>query len=257
MRKASPNRSDTPDTVFTMTRTSATRSQIVDVLTEDVTLGRGSRSSPFRTKREIAAAMLRTMIITGEMGPGTRLILVQLADELNLSLTPVREAIQQLESEGFVEVVNHKGGVVVDLDRDKLQELYAMRAGIEGMVARIGTKEITDEGIEEMAAALAELQSCQGDLEEQIALDMAFHTVLFAAAGREGWLRTIRQLWQQSVRYRLASSASLGYEKLDQDHRALLKAVRDRDAAKAEEITHRHLARARDELLRGGSFRKD
>jgi DNA-binding GntR family transcriptional regulator len=256
MRKTNPDASDAPDTVLTMARTSATRSHIVEVLTEDATLGSGSKSTPFRTKRDIAAAMLRTMIITGEMAPGTRLTLVQLAEELNLSLTPVREAIQQLESEGFVEVVNHKGGVVVDFDRDKLQELYAMRAGLEGMVARIGTEEITDEGIEAMAAALAELQSCQGDLEEQIALDMAFHTVLFSAAGREGWLRTIRQLWQQSVRYRLASSASLGYEKLDRDHRALLKAVRDRDGTKAEEITHRHLARARDELLRRGSFPK-
>src|ERR1700722_1365011 len=146
MSKASPNGSDALDTVLPMTRTSAARSHIVEVLTEDVTIGGGAKNSPFRTKREIAAAMLRTMIITGEMGPGTRLILVQLAEELNLSLTPVREAIQQLESEGFVEVVNHKGGVVVDLDRDKLQELYAMRAGIDGMVARVGTKEISDEG---------------------------------------------------------------------------------------------------------------
>jgi DNA-binding GntR family transcriptional regulator len=210
---------------------------------------------PYRTKRDIAAASLRSAIINGDMPPGTRLLLSQLADQLGLSLTPVREAIQQLEAEGFVEQQNHKGGVVLGLDSEDLLELYAMRAGVEGLAARIGAPELTDEDVDALREALHELQQSKASLLERIALDMAFHTILYRAAGSERWLRTIQTLWQRSMRYVIASSESIGSQNLDVDHRALLTACERRDGELAEEVIQRHLARARDRLADVTEFR--
>jgi DNA-binding GntR family transcriptional regulator len=204
--------------------------------------------APYRTKRDVAAASLRSAIIRGDMPAGTRLLLNQLAEQLGLSLTPVREAIQQLESEGFVELQNHKGGVVLGLDSEDLLELYAMRAGVEGLAARIGAPKLTSDDLTALQNALRELQQSKGPMEERIPLDMAFHTVLYRAAGSERWMRTIQTLWQRSTRYVMASSETIGSQSLDVDHRALLSACKARDGIRAEQVIQRHLARARDIL---------
>jgi DNA-binding GntR family transcriptional regulator len=184
------------------------------------------------------------------MPPGTRLLLNQLATQLGLSLTPVREAIQQLEAEGFVALENHKGGVVLGLDNEDLLELYAIRAGVEGLAARVGAPKLTDADIDALERALHELQASDGSLEEQIALDMAFHSILYEAAGSARWMRTIQTLRQRSMRYVMASSESIGYDSLDVDHRALFAACKARDGRRAESVIQRHLARARDILVK-------
>jgi DNA-binding GntR family transcriptional regulator len=211
-------------------------------------LDRLAGDAPYRTKRDVAAASLRSAIIRGEMPPGTRLLLNQLAQQLGLSLTPVREAIQQLEAEGFVELQNHKGGVVLGLDNEDLLELYAMRAGVEGLAARIGAPKLTADDLRALQNALRELQQSTGPLEQRIPLDMAFHTILYRAAGSERWMRTIQTFWQRSMRYVIASSESIGFQSLDVDHRALLRACKDRDGARAQEVIQRHLTRACDIL---------
>ena len=203
---------------------------------------------PYRTKRDVAATVLRSAIIRGEMPPGTRLLLNQLAEQLGLSLTPVREAIQQLEAEGFVELQNHKGGVVLGLDSEDLLELYAMRAGVEGLAARIGAPKLTDSDLDALQNALRDLQQSTGPVEERIPLDMAFHTILYRAAGSERWMRTIQTFWERSMRYVMASAESIGFESLDDDHRELLKACKDRDGLRAENVIQRHLTRACDIL---------
>jgi DNA-binding GntR family transcriptional regulator len=212
-------------------------------------------SSPYRTKRDVAAASLRSAIIRGEMPPGTRLLLNQLAEQLGISLTPVREAIQQLEAEGFVELQNHKGGVVLGLDTEDLLELYAMRAGVEGLAARIGAPKLTENDLGALQNALRELQQSPGPLEERIPLDMAFHTILYRAAGSERWMRTIQTFWERSMRYVMASSESIGFESLDDDHRALLRACKDRDGVRAEKVIQRHLTRACDILAEATELR--
>jgi DNA-binding GntR family transcriptional regulator len=211
--------------------------------------------APYRTKRDVAAGVLRSAIIRGEMPAGTRLLLNQLAQQLGLSLTPVREAIQQLEAEGFVELQNHKGGVVLGLDSEDLLELYAMRAGVEGLAARIGAPKLTEDDLDALQDALHELQQSTGPLEERIPLDMAFHTILYQAAGSERWMRTIQTLRQRSMRYVMASSESIGSESIDVDHRALLRACRDRDGVQAQEVIQRHLTRARDILAAATELR--
>lgn len=201
------------------------------------------------TKREVAAALIRSAIIRGEFPPGARLPLQELAERFDLSLTPVREAFQLLEAEGFVRQHAHKGAVVAPLDLEELEELYAMRSAVEGLAVRNAVPRLKSGDLEELDAAVARMESFAGEWEDFLPLDRYFHRYLYSAAGRPRWVATIETLWRRSLRFMLSSSAVMGRGSLDEDHRDLLTACHSADAQRAEAIVHAHLDKARQHLL--------
>src|SRR5215470_3614958 len=120
----------------------------------------------YRTKREIATTLLRDAIIRGELAPGTRLLLEDLGQKYSLSLTPIREAIPILESEGFVVQLPHKGAMVAQMDREEIRELYAIRGAMEGLATSEGVPRLTDKDLTEMEKLLAALEAFQGSWED-------------------------------------------------------------------------------------------
>src|SRR5881409_2699673 len=89
-----------------------------------------------RTMAEAALERLREAIIMGELTPGTPLRLEDLARQLGMSISPIREAVRQLEALGLAEHVPHHGAKVMALDVDELRDLFAIRLALEGMAVR-------------------------------------------------------------------------------------------------------------------------
>jgi DNA-binding GntR family transcriptional regulator len=206
--------------------------------------------SVYRTKREIATNLLRDAIIRGELVPGTRLLLEDLSQKFDLSMTPIREAIPILESEGFVVQLPHKGAVVAPMDREEIRELYAMRSAMEELAAVEGVHRLTDRDLADMQALLIRLEAAQGSWEEFLDMDRSFHLVLYQAAGSRRWIETIQTLWRRCRRYMLMAILSDELTHLLQaDHQQLLHACQQRNIALAEATIRDHLKRTEEYLL--------
>jgi DNA-binding GntR family transcriptional regulator len=204
----------------------------------------------YRTKRDIAADTLRDAIIRGELAPGTRLVLEELSQRYNVSMTPIREAFSLLQSEGLITQLPHKGAVVAALDREELLELYAIRGAVEELAALHGVSRLTDDDLAEMSRLLDTLEVFQGSWDAFLDIDMQFHRIVYRAAGSQRWLETIETFWRHSRRYMLASaSASGAVDLLHADHREILQACRERDAARAAIAIRAHLKRSKERLL--------
>ncbi len=204
----------------------------------------------YRTKREIATTLLRDAIIRGELAPGTRLLLEELGQKYSLSLTPIREAIPILESEGFVVQLPHKGAVVAQMDRDEIRELYMIRSAMEVLATSEGVSRLTDKDLADMEKLLAMLEVFQGSWEDFLDVDRSFHLVLYQAAGSQRWIETIQTLWQRCKRYMLiAMSSDTLADFIHEDHRQLLQYCLKRDTAQAEAIIRTHLKRTEEYLL--------
>lgn len=207
-------------------------------------------SFAYRTKREVATDLLREAIICGELAPGTRLVLEELSQRYNVSMTPIREAFSLLESEGLIAQSPHKGAVVTGMDREDLLELYAIRSAVEQLATLHGVPRLTEDELTAMGGLLDALELFEGSQDGFLDIDKQFHRVVYRAAGSRRWLETIETLWQRSRRYMLASTSVSGaVASLHADHRAILQACHERDAARATVTIRDHLKHSEERLL--------
>ena len=109
----------------------------------------------YKPLREIVFETLREAIITGVLKPGERLMEVQLAEEMGVSRTPVREAIRKLELEGFVVMVARKGAYVAGISLKDVTDVFEIRAALEGLAACLAAGRASEEDLEEMERAVA------------------------------------------------------------------------------------------------------
>ena len=154
---------------------------------------------------EAALERLREAIIMGELTPGTPLRLEDLARSLGMSISPIREAVRQLEALGLAEHVPHHGAKVMGLDVEELRELFSIRLALEGMAAAARGRALRAEADEEAARAhLTAYDEARhrGDMRAAVRAHTAYHFALYEAA-RSGWLlRLIRPAWDSCERYR-------------------------------------------------------
>jgi DNA-binding GntR family transcriptional regulator len=199
---------------------------------------------------EAALERLREAIILGELTPGAPLRLEDLAQRLGMSISPIREAVRQLEALGLAEHVPHHGAKVMELDVEELRELFAIRLAIETMAVRRAAAVFS---AADAAAARARLEGYvaarhRADTLAAVREHTAFHFTVYEASG-SGWLvRLIRPCWDSCERYRPVLLAETGawqdrHEELD---RELLAAIEAHDADRAAAALHAHLELASD-----------
>jgi DNA-binding GntR family transcriptional regulator len=205
----------------------------------------------YRTKRDVAVDAIRNEIVAGRLAPETRLILDELSQQLGLSMTPIREALPVLEGEGLIVQLAHRGAIVAPMDREEILELYAIRGGLESMVTRQAVPRVTPVDLAQMNDLVQEMRELEGNWIEFLERDMAFHLVLYSAAGSKRWRETIETLWKRSKRYMISSTAMSGeVSRIFDDHQALLASCESGDPEVAAEITYRHLRLSEERLLR-------
>jgi DNA-binding GntR family transcriptional regulator len=193
-----------------------------------------------QTAREVVADYLRSAILQGRLQPGERLAVAELAEQMHVSQTPVREALQQLTADGLVQSSAFRGAHVARLSPDEFEETFLMRVPLEGLAAELGAERIDAAGIEEMARALSVMEEAAGrsDIDDFLHADREFHRAHFLASGRESlWNRII------NMRYTAERYSRLGFQlpgsgmaETLRSHRAVLEAVKAHDGARARRV---------------------
>jgi len=198
-------------------------------------------------------AQLQNDIINGKYKPGDSLIETKLAKEMGVSRTPVREAIVQLELEGLVQSMPNRGVVVTGVSEQDIEDIYTIRMLIEGLAARWAAEKITDEELEELKEAIEfeEFYTARNNTSHLLKLDSKFHEIIFKASKSKPLMHTLSNfhLYVQRARNISLESSGRAKEALA-EHRAILQAIMERDAEKAERLTTEHIRNARLNLLR-------
>lgn len=203
----------------------------------------------YRPLREIVFETLREAIISGVLKPGERLMEVQLAEEMGVSRTPVREAIRKLELENFVVMVPRKGAYVADLSTKDIVDVFEIRAALEALAAGLAAERITDDELEELQQILVQNAKSQS-LEEFIAIDTKFHDVLYRASRNERLVQIISNLREQIQRFRSTTLASPGRMKNTlEEHKRIVDAVSERNVQLAQQLAQEHIDNAENSML--------
>jgi DNA-binding GntR family transcriptional regulator len=192
----------------------------------------------YLSKSDFIAGLLRELIVSGELKPGAQLRQRNLAERFGVSVTPVREALRWLESEGLVRYDAHKGSTVVKVEAGVTREKYQIRAVLEGLAAFLAAPRVSDEDIKELESynrRLADENLRPGEVND---INRTLHFRVYEMADSPLLLALMRLLWQsfpqgpQVARPRDESVA---------EHRQLIEALRDRDANRAQAITQQHI----------------
>lgn len=196
---------------------------------------------------------LQNDILNGLYEPGDSLIETKLSDELGVSRTPVREALRQLELEGLVQSIPNKGVIVKGISAQDIHDIYTIRMLIEGLAARWAAEKITPEELEELKEAvdLEEFYTVKNDNSHLLQFDTRFHDIIFRASKSKPLMHTLSTFhhYVQKARSISMSSPGRAMEVLE-EHKAILQAIIDKDAYKAERLTTEHVRNASSNLLK-------
>jgi DNA-binding GntR family transcriptional regulator len=210
----------------------------------------GSALRPIRRKnlREEAIEVLRAAILGGELEPGSIHSAVSLAEQLNVSPTPVREAMLELARSGLVEVLPNRGFRVTVIDDQDLDEICELRILLEVPAMELVIERASDSELDKLEQPLAELEAAadRNDVPAFLLADREFHMSLLRLAGNQRMVEIIAGLRDQTRIVGLRSLAAAGALHASAgEHRPILEAVRARDVAKAERVMVIHLEHTR------------
>lgn len=192
----------------------------------------------YLSKSNVVANGIRALISDGTLLPGTVLRQRDLAEQFRVSPTPVREALRQLEAEGFVTNELHRGAIVVRTEDARLEENFLIRAQLESLAASLAAAKVTDEDLDELDAILRKLDACRADDPARTDLNRRFHFAIYTCARSPMLLSLLNLLWR-SLDGGPKVARSPG-ESRDQ-HRELLEALRNRDTELVAELTRSHI----------------
>jgi DNA-binding GntR family transcriptional regulator len=184
------------------------------------------------------AALIRELIITGELAAGEQLRQRDLAQRFGVSQTPVREAMRRLESEGLVIGDTHRGFTVVEPDDGPVEENFQIRAALESLGASLAARKIDEQGLATLQALNDRMRALADDDPRYAGLNREFHFTVYSCAGSPLLLTLMRLLWASlhggpQVQRSHAESA--------RQHDAILDALRSGDAAAASARTYQHI----------------
>jgi DNA-binding GntR family transcriptional regulator len=196
---------------------------------------------------------LKRTILSGEIKPGERLLETQLAQSLGVSRIPVREAIRKLERDGLVVVFPRRGIYASSLGPRDIDDVYAVRAVLEGLAARLAAEHRTDEQLARLDAIVAEMkeQADRADSNGLFATGRRFHELVLEASANAKLVPLMELMRSQIERIRLLRmQVSSRTHDVYREYVAIADAIRRGDGAAAEAEMRAHVERPRVELLR-------
>lgn len=195
-----------------------------------------------QTAHEYVREVLRRSILNGDLAGGERLVQAELAATLEVSTTPVREALRDLASEGLVRFDPHRGAVVTELDREDLQDIYEIRRILEPAAMRQAVPHMTDHLLEQLKKVhqrmIDDPQSASF-----VDLNRIFHMAIYEPAISSRMMSIIRSLEDAAVMYIGAALKTVEglRDQAIHDHSDILDALEKRDVEAAVEALSSHL----------------
>lgn len=203
------------------------------------------------TKSENLTEYLIEAIVEGELAPGSKISEPELAKQFQVSRGPLREALMRVEGLGLIERIPHIGARVTQLSPTKLVELYAVREALEGMAARLAARNITEielAGLESLLSTHStHIDQVEGASYFHQQGDFDFHYRIIQASRNQQLIGLLcDELYHllRMYRYQSPRSHSRPVEALE-EHKFILRAIRQRDEELAEMLMRRHISRSR------------
>lgn len=187
---------------------------------------------------------IREDILNGVYKEHEELKEATLGERLDVSRTPVREALRQLELEGLVEIIPNKGARVTGITGKDIEDIFQIRYLLEGLSARWATEHVTDAQLEKMEETLylTEFHMNKGNFAQVHQLDSQFHELMYEASGSKLLNRILSDFHMYVTRIRKTSLASgQRSQNSTEQHRAILEAIKAKDADLAEKCAHEHV----------------
>ena len=207
----------------------------------------------YQPLREAICESLRNAIKNGKLKPGERLMEVQLAEELGISRTPVREAIRKLEQEGYVIMLPRRGTYVSSVSVHDVQEIFEIRTALEKLSTGLAARRIENDELEQLQKLLTTIEGYieKRDIDNIVKTDIEFHDLLYHVSRNERLSGIISNLKEQLARFRTLSMSYPGrLEETLEEHREMVEAIASGDVEAAREAAERHMVRAEETLLK-------
>lgn len=194
------------------------------------------------TKTTLAIQALRGAILRGEIEPDAHLTVGQIAEQLGMSPTPVREAIRTLQAEGLIKHQPHHSLSVTGLSPKDIHDIFQLRATLESMATRLAVPLLTDAEIEALAALVTNMHEAweRGDLDQVNRRNTDWHLKLYSAADNNVLLDVVLRLWKKfimDVNWIMPGHAAQSMRQ----HDALMEAIQTRDAEAAARLMETHI----------------
>lgn len=203
--------------------------------------------------RERVASSLRDAILNGQLKPGQKLVERELCASLDISRTLLREVLPQLQGEGLIKTVAHRGPFVAFIDADEAREIYQVRRVLETLAVREFTRSASEQQIRNLRAQLSPLKGpeAKGDLRNLLRAKAGFYGVLLDGCGNRVVKQTLKQLNNRMVLYkRLSLSVEGRLPGAIAELEAVVDAIETRDIDKAGDLAEVHILNSEKSVLR-------
>jgi DNA-binding GntR family transcriptional regulator len=195
---------------------------------------------------------LRQMLVEGQIAPGAKLNERELCEELNVSRTPLREAIKTLAAEGLVELLPNRGAIAVELGEADILNTFEVMAGLEGLSGELAAQRIGAEALAEIKALHFEMKAAymRRDLSNYYRLNAAIHRAINTAAGNPVLTATYNQVNArlQALRFR-SNQDGEKWQRAMEEHDRMVDALERRDSAALRAELVAHLGHKRDVVI--------
>ena len=212
-----------------------------------------SERLPRESSRDYALRIIKDNIISLRLEPGSQISENELATEMGLSRTPVREAIRKLELEGLVTMIPRRGAEVAQITEKNLRDVLEVRRALDALAIELACERITEDELAELKKACEnfELETKRGNANQVAQADVELHDIILKASGNERLMQMISKLSQQMYRYRLEYvKDEANYKRLIAEHRVIYEAIRDRDRQTGAEAIKNHIDNQEKAVIR-------
>jgi DNA-binding GntR family transcriptional regulator len=207
---------------------------------------------PLKNASLVATEVIREAILDGRLSPGQRLKEEELARELGISRTPVREALLVLQTEGLIEAAPNRGATVRSYDADDLSEMYLLRAVLEGLGARLAAERVKARDLAKLRKSCDRFESVSmlGTLRDMVKENLVFHNTILDIAGSDRIAQLVRSVTEVPLVYKSYLWYSPSQKLISAHyHRQIVNALEARDPERAESVMKQHVFEARDVLV--------
>ena len=215
-------------------------------------MGLGSVPGKHSDLKDWAYDVIKEAILAFQFAPGVQLHIQELAKQMDISRTPIREALLRLENDGLVRAVPRVGFFVTEITRSDLRELFELRGLLEGYAAQEAASLLSDDDLAHMDRLFENSVSAveRGELKEFLEAETALHTFLIEHCGNSRLIQVMESLKDLTYRERILSIESLdNVRESCVEHQAILDALHKRDGALAGERMRVHIRNVKRRLL--------
>lgn len=200
-------------------------------------------SGKFRSKKEVVYDQLRQDILKGKYKPGERLIIDELASQLNASQIPIREAIQQLEADGFVTTEPYVGSRVAEINAQFIFEVFGLLEAMEIICSRYACASMTEEQLNTLEGMVTAMDDTIDDFTQWSEQNKAMHLFICECAETVLMLKMMQKVmdhWERLRLHYLADMTTNRTAEAQQEHKQLLQALKEREPERVEAILRHH-----------------